>query len=125
MCQIRNQKNIDSSKKYQSLTAKPWNTYSDADKIAYVTEPTEYDAMGSEYDVLVKDKFNSGNMNDKINIVNSLRNWLIGRSDLPFLDPEMVQRWQNKPTLWRNLKKKVFHLMKELEQKLALLKKNQ
>lgn len=103
------------SDRYKELSKTPFQSLQD--KASYVKEPAEFDAMGAHYDLVVKDAFNSEEYpENKQEILNNLEHWLKYDGDNLFpLDPQTLQLWRTKPTLYRKLKQKVWSLFQELK----------
>lgn len=102
------------NEKYKELLNKPVLT--DVEKIRYSKFPVEVDAVGTEFDSIIKDNFTNADYESKLKIIEEIKKWIkYGGDNLPFFQPEVVRAWRTKPTLYRKFQKKVYNLVQDLE----------
>jgi hypothetical protein len=103
------------NERYKELLEKPELT--DAEKLFYSKFPPEVDAIGTQFDSVVRDNFKNVDYKSKLKVIEKIKEWLKYSGDnLPFFQPEVVRAWRTKPTLYRKFQKKVYNLVQELEQ---------
>ena len=103
------------NEKYKELLAKPVLT--DAEKALYSKFPVEVDATGTEFDSIIRYNFKNADYKSKLEIIEKIKKWLkYGGDDLPFFQPELVQAWRTRPTLYKKFQKRVYNLVQDLEE---------